>query len=379
MLEALNKLDTLQGDGMIQLDQTWNRVKTMTREKDDFLVNHEAITMFPDQDQLQIRLGQEEGRPLTKIAHRQMGTHLNIPAKYYDRLQDVHPQLLAFNVNELLRLNPEQKRMVRTLDGQVRALLSDRYQIRDNFDLLEAILPTLLEKGSGYQVMSANVDENRLYLKFISREVHFDLSDHSHKFHKSDVMFAGLCISNNEVGHGSTTVEPFFFNSWCNNTAIQMAAFTKYHVGRAWDPGDEVTKLFKDETRKAADQVFYSQVKDVVEASFDQATFSQAAQKWIEAKDDEISQETTVQAVVEKVADKIRLGEDEKAGVIDNLIRDAGHNGLNRYALASAVTAQAHKTENYDRKTDLEKAGASIIDLAIQEWHQINQPDVRVS
>jgi hypothetical protein len=36
---------------------------------------------------------------IREIAHRQIGTHLKIPAAYYDRMLDVNPALLAQNVN----------------------------------------------------------------------------------------------------------------------------------------------------------------------------------------------------------------------------------------------------------------------------------------
>jgi hypothetical protein len=36
---------------------------------------------------------------INDIAHRQMGTTLGIPAKYYDKMRQEHPDLLAANVN----------------------------------------------------------------------------------------------------------------------------------------------------------------------------------------------------------------------------------------------------------------------------------------
>src|SRR5262249_41625075 len=78
----------------------------------------------------------------TPIAHRQIGERIGIPAKYYDRMRIEAPDLLASNVNHWLR-ESDEKRLVRTLDGNARAFLSDRYRRLDNFELLEAALPTL--------------------------------------------------------------------------------------------------------------------------------------------------------------------------------------------------------------------------------------------
>ena len=59
------------------------------------------------------------------VAHRQIAARLEIPAKYYDRMRTEAPQMLAKNVNHWLHAQPET-RMIRTLDGNVRAFLSDR-------------------------------------------------------------------------------------------------------------------------------------------------------------------------------------------------------------------------------------------------------------
>lgn len=81
-------------------------------------------------------------------AHRQIGAYTGIPASYYDKLM-TSPQLLAENVNHWLKdkavqaqLNPE-RRMIRTLDGNVRAFLSDRYRRIDNEMVAEAVLPVI--------------------------------------------------------------------------------------------------------------------------------------------------------------------------------------------------------------------------------------------
>jgi hypothetical protein len=64
---------------------------------------------------------------ITDHAHNQLAEHLGIPKKYYDRMKHERPELLAANINTWLAAKPE-RRLVRTLDGHVRAFLSDRYR-----------------------------------------------------------------------------------------------------------------------------------------------------------------------------------------------------------------------------------------------------------
>ena len=103
----------------------------------------------------------------TELFHRQMGSALNIPAKYYDLMRREKPELLAENVNTWLG-SKDQSYMIRSLDygsGRVaRAFLSDRYRRIDNLQIAMAILPLFMGNDQ-YEVMSSEVTENRMYIK----------------------------------------------------------------------------------------------------------------------------------------------------------------------------------------------------------------------
>lgn len=58
-------------------------------------------------------------------AHRQIGAYLNIPAKYYSRMLDEYPKLLTENVNGWFS-RADAQRMLRVLDGRMRAFVSNR-------------------------------------------------------------------------------------------------------------------------------------------------------------------------------------------------------------------------------------------------------------
>src|SRR3970040_5988 len=77
---------------------------------------------------------------ITNLARRQLADKLKIPFTYFERMRTEQPALLDRNVNTWLQTDNE-RRMIRTLDGQVRAVLSDRYRRLDNFDLAENVLP----------------------------------------------------------------------------------------------------------------------------------------------------------------------------------------------------------------------------------------------
>jgi hypothetical protein len=91
------------------------------------------------------------------LALTQIGERTGIPAKYLGRMQGEAPKLLAANVNHWFKEAPE-RRMVRTLDGNIRAFLSDRYMRVDNIDVAEAVLP-VLQQTEGLRILSTGVTE----------------------------------------------------------------------------------------------------------------------------------------------------------------------------------------------------------------------------
>ena len=93
-------------------------------------------------------------------AHGQIADELGIPKKYYDRMLVEKPELLARNVNTWLHAAPTAKRMVRTLDGEARAVLSSSYRPLDNHDLAQAALPILATRKA--QVVSSALTETRM-------------------------------------------------------------------------------------------------------------------------------------------------------------------------------------------------------------------------
>ena len=64
---------------------------------------------------------------ITELARRQLAEKLKIPFAYFERMRTEQPALLDRNVNTWL-ISDDESRMIRLLDGKVRAVLSDRYR-----------------------------------------------------------------------------------------------------------------------------------------------------------------------------------------------------------------------------------------------------------
>jgi hypothetical protein len=326
--------------------------------KQDYIADTTAVTMNDDVT-LSIA-GNGAAMPLNGIAHRQLAERIQIPAKYYDRMRAEAPHLLARNVNHWLQNNPE-RRMIRTLDGKVRAFLSDRYQRIDNYDVANVALPVLAEIP-GVRAVSTEITESRLYIKAITSEVRAEVKSRR----VGDVVEAGVMISNSEVGLGAITVKPFALFLACLNGMVRdKSALRAAHVGRRVE-GDEIAALLTDNTKRLEDLAVLSKVRDVVKAAFDAARF----QEWIAKIEETTHQQITgdVPKAVEALAEHYTLDQNERSSVLRHLI--AGGD-LSRYGLVNAVTRTAEDLASYDRATELETMGGNLIELPASEWRAI--------
>ena len=132
----------------VSLQQMLTEVKRQSESKEDYLIAPNRLRMESYGKEMFLHLSDDSGTELiepmtiTGIAHRQIGTHLRIPAAYYDRMREERPDLLAYNANTWFKQENSQ-RMLRTLDGSARAYLSNRYRRIDNIDIAGVTLPIL--------------------------------------------------------------------------------------------------------------------------------------------------------------------------------------------------------------------------------------------
>lgn len=295
------------------------------------------------------------------LAHNQVATHLGIPKLFYDRLRTNHPELLDINVNRLFRAEPA-RRMVRTVDGQVRAFLSDRYRRLDYIDLMEAIMPVLSEMPD-VEFPSVEITDSRLYIKAVTPRLQGEVK-------LGDIVQAGVVISDSEVGLGAISAAPMIYRLSCKNGMISEMALRRYHVGRKANGGngngDEPYEVFSDETMQADDKAFWLKTRDIVRASVTETVFNRLLGDLREAAgSDPIS---AVEPGLVELSKRFNLNDDERGGVLNFLISGGD---LSKYGVLNAVTSLSQIVDDYDRATELESIGGAILALDNAEWQTI--------
>ncbi|GHU53706.1 hypothetical protein FACS1894132_06620 [Clostridia bacterium] len=348
------------GRTMQELAVELNRQNTAKR---DFVVNSTAMEMSDNGFNFKLNRyfdGELASQPTfgtTDLFHRQVGSVLNIPAKYYDKMRSEYPSLLAENVNGWLD-KKDSRHTIRTLDGTARAFLSDRYRRIDNAQIAEAVLPVISEMPDA-RVESCEVTDDRMYLKVVNPRLEAEVT-------KGDVVQSGIVISNSEVGLGSVSVMPLIFRLVCTNGMIAAdSGQRKYHIGRQ---NEEDWELFSDETLIADDRVLMMKLADTVRTAVDAAKFAVIVDRLRESTEAKIT--APIVDVVELTGKQYGFTKSENDGILQHLITGGD---LSLYGLSNAVTRTAADVDSYDRATALEGLGYQIVTMPPKMWREMNE------
>jgi hypothetical protein len=306
--------------------------------------------------------GDVGGLKVLRHAHHQIANRLGIPWKFYERLQGELPVLLDENVNRLFRHRPE-RRMVRTLDGNARAFLSDSYRRLDNAELARVLIP-ILGDIPDVQFRSCALTDERLYIKATAPRV-------TGQVKVGEEVCAGVFISNSEVGSGSFRVEPFVETLACTNgmvipKALGAESLRRIHVGRRVENVEASMAVFRDETLQADDRAFFMAAADVVRAAVDEVRFRELVEVMQAAAEDRPVQH--VARAVEVLGKSEQLSEGEQENVLQHL---AAGGDLTRWGVLSAVTRTAEDVDSYDRATELEELGGKLLTYSDSDWRAL--------
>lgn len=363
-------------------------IERQAATKKDYKVSADAISVYSSTREAgrisdsanghtEMQLGTNNPLVVNDIAHQQLASKLEIPKAYYDRMRKESPRLLDENVNHWLRKplvddrgrrETHPKFFVRTLDNEVRALLSDRYKPLDNAECAEAILPILLELD--LLILSCEITPRNMLIKAVDKRIERDIPKGS-KMGSGHTIFDTLApaitIGNSEVGFGTLYAKASVYTRQCTNMAtFNENSVRKYHIGARLGDGDASFELMSDKTRRVTDAATFMQLADVVRGAFNQTQFDALADKLAETAGHKIEGDPV--KVVEITAKKFGISDSEKSSVLKHLIEGAD---LSRYGLFNAITRTAEDLESYDRATEFENLGGKIIELPKSDWKAI--------
>lgn len=341
-------------------------IMRQSQMKADYLVNTTSLVMEPFDGKPMLHVLGEDGTDriepvfMRQTAHQQLGTYLDIPRKYYDRMLENDQGLLAYNVNHWLHKEPEL-RLLRTIDGHARAFLSNRYRRIDNLDIAKITLPIIGEMPEA-RYESCQITDDFMYIKVVNPKLTAEVVP-------GDIVQAGLVISNSETGLGAICVQPLVYRLVCSNGMVVNDAKTRrHHVGRI-NTTDENFMLYSKETIAADDHAFVLKIQDTVRAVVDEAKFARVV--------DQMRASTEVKLDTSKLPDVVKLAsssfgitETEGDGIFQRLIEDHDYT---LYGLANAVTRYSQDVADYDRASKLEEIGYSVMTMSPDLFRSISR------
>ena len=318
-------------------------LETQKPQKWDEKVSATDLEMVMAEGQPRIALrGKETPFQVARPCHDQIADRLEIPPKYYHRMAEKDPVLLAHNVNTWLGKNGKNF-FVRGLGGTVRALLSDRYRVIDHLDVLYCALNEL--QAHGAEVEDCFLSETEMNIKVKSER----LQDFVR--HQGDRIVGGLLLTNSETGHKALRLEPRIFRVLCSNgMVIEDLVARQVHLGN----GDE-----------GFDETVYLTIRRSVTELF--GRFGEMVTVLREATEIKIR---SPQRVITNLVEHYRLSDSQR----DNILMAFGAEPEgDKYGIANAVTRAAQAEEGWEKCLEMERVGGRLLTLPAGEFKQMDE------
>tara|TARA_R110000751_G_scaffold72591_1_gene147141 strand:+ start:413 stop:1540 length:1128 start_codon:yes stop_codon:yes gene_type:complete len=362
------------------LTQLMQKVQDQSARKADFLTPTNDLQKVTDPETSRPALvieakGGEPTRHLdvNSVAFQQLAAHCDIETRTARRLQDHYPNEFDTLINAHFQKEPKRKMLRTFLDpdetnGTARALLSDRFKTYDNNDMLQTVLPPIMENDSQLQVVQANISDSKLYMRFKSL-VHTGAGANV-----KDIMANGVGFSNSETGQGSVTAYQLFWTLACLNGMQTENKTRSSHITSARDSDD--WGLLSGEAQEADNRALNLKLRDLVSAYSSREMFDQVLEKMKAAAADVIEGEFSVADTVDNLGTVMRLTKKETSNVLDGLMKTIGQAGyeqdrpLSRATLINAMTAVGNVSD-IDATDDWQRRGGQLLNMGQRDWHRI--------
>jgi len=347
----------------------------------------------------------------TEVFDEGVSGKFKIPLQYVRRLRADAPDLYDTNLNgwlhgKRIRRSPEDVTVIRDVDkrnfllrcfrgsegvtGVARALLSDRFALIDNFDVLTAALKGV--KDAGVDVHSdgiqCDLSDRRMFVRIPAPQIAVQApklldgyrspftdpaleEQRNHgwsldrglaaaaaegmKYEGDPVVFAGIELVNSEVGLNQFEIRPVITIRVCKNgLVITEQTFKRVHVGGRLDEGQI---NWSEATQQKALDLIVAKTTDAVR-TFLNVEFVQGVVDAIEEKSGVRVSEP--RKTVEVLAKKLSFSEAETNGILNHFTLGGQ---MTAGGVLNAITSFSQTVANADRAHQLDELGLQALDL----------------
>jgi len=346
-----------------KLEQLIERGRTKAGEVIDHVINNQ-----PD-DRLQaganLSFDAEDGRgvhisfsddtagslrlKLHRHAVQQMAQTTELPLKFIDGLlgtaEPWAKELLAHNLSTIFgNRYRKQRYLLRSVYGEVRGFLSDRYRRLDSRPIIEAFATEVQKKGAlpynGY------VTDTKVALQAIMPEVYEPVP--------GELVAYGLSLENSDFGNGALSVRAYLLRIWCSNLAITQEEMRQVHLGRRLDD----SMIYSRRTYELDAETTVSALRDVIGTQLNAEALRHRMESIRQANatavDPAGAKETLRKLLLKSETDEVI----EAYNSPDTCNLPAGNTS---WRLSNAISWIAGKTEDAERRLQLMKVAGDIL------------------
>lgn len=310
--------------------------------------------------------------------HSQIASRLDIPKKYYDKMlsKGQYYHILDYNVTNWFAEKNENNFFLRTFidqeekTGIARAILSDRYNVMDNYDVMLATLDAIKESGINVQIESGDITDTKFYMRFVCPDIELDAPELLKNYRVPDGskggngIVSGFVISNSETGNGKFSISPRAIVLACRNGMIfKNDAFQKTHLGAKME---EYTSIdWSEETRQKNYELVCSQVKDAIKFYASEEYLGAKIHELIEKGNKELSYPIET---IKNVSKHLSISEEKESSILNYFIKSGD---TNAFGVTQALTYFAQHNASPEERYEIESESVLILD-SIDEFDKVD-------
>ena len=318
----------------------------------DYVAAGPQLTWNIQDDNLRLGLGNHD---LGVHAHAlgQACGKVSLPIRYARDLESIHgwgQDLLAHNLNELYQRN-DKRHLIRSVHGEARGILSDKYKRLDSRPIVEAFAQEVAQYGAipieGYAL------DTKIAIKALLPTVFEPV--------ENEIMAIGMVLQNSDFGNGALSLRLFLLRLWCTNYAIANECLRKVHLGGRLPDNIE----FSQKTIDLETEVVTSAMRDIVRSSLAEDKVERLMQGVRAAHEAKVSGT----AVAKFLKDHFNKTEAQQITETFNGAEiEMLPPGQNRWRLSNAISWIAGQTEDEGRRLEMQQvAGKAMLAAKIDE------------
>jgi hypothetical protein len=249
-------------------DEAANRVDVLLPMRPDitrFLVRPDNLALTVHTPMAIEKLGRELGFTQWSLGQA-LGT-LRVPTKFLEGLQaDGREDIATYLLNELL-YRAGDKRLLRTVEGQIRGWLSPTYGIIDQGELIAGFIAAIkAHADKGVAFTDGHITDRRYTLTA--------MWPHVLEPWPGEFVVVGATMQSSDYGFGAVDVKQHLTRLVCLNGALGIPFFRKIHRGSGYGDDDADDDLFEvsERTRQLTAATTLSLITDALTSAFKEAT-----------------------------------------------------------------------------------------------------------